>query len=264
MIYPPNVTTSTTAEKPTVSKSFVMCQGQPVEAHPDRLQQHMTDMGVPLFKQRELWLDFVCQNSSPDFADACLARVERLDALLARFAALSAAPPVFQPAVPSASAPKARRNAPSDVADTCFVWLGSYDTDAVEILRGVIRSLAGLSLIPRDADQQAALRRGLGCAVTAAERSSPVPRVRWLGPVDMLHCFVSSLFSQGLITCPGGDACKWTTLLALFVRPDGSLFRPSIRSSRCSNPDKLAQMAHLLAPLALARGKKKNIAPATQ
>ena len=216
---------------------MVECCGKQYSADADVLQRVMTEQRVPLERQMGLWLDFLRQLPDPHWAARCLERAEALQELLDRQRRLAAVAGVnsTSSAVPSSVPLPAQ-------APRHFVWLGEGRGVHADQLRGGIAALARRGIIANDTSQQDALRRGLGLMLNDHERSSPQPWVRWLASSDMLNYLVENLWRQGLIYCVEGQRAKWQTLCGVFLRADGTLFQPSIKSNRCKNPQKIREI----------------------
>ena len=212
---------------------MVECCGMHYPADVDLLQRVMTEQGVPLERQKGLWLDFLRQLPDPRWAAQCLDRAEALHVLLDRHRRLLDAT-----GVKSATAALPAATPVEALAPRHFVWLGEGKGVLAEQLRGGIAGLARRGIIANDSGQQDALRRGLGLMVNDQERRSPQPWVRWLASSDMLNYLIDSLWQRGLIYCVDGRRMKWQTLCGVFLRADGTLYRPAIKSNRCKNPQK--------------------------
>ena len=214
---------------------MVDCLGRQVEASVPEVQRLMTAHGLPPGEQAALWLRLARQYPDPDWMEQCLVAARRMAALvegerevLERLGsgdgfALSA---------------DGLRRPVSPYAERHFEWLGESRGVLVDSVRGGIAAWAARGFISQDAEQQAALRCGLGLTLNAAERQQRAPWVRWLGDADMLNYMIESLWEQQLIYCSGGRRLKWQTLCGVFLHADGSRYEPSIKSNRCSNTEK--------------------------
>lgn len=239
-----HVTAPLSAVNQDSTEKVVECCGELMPADADVLQRVMTRRRLPLEEQMLLWRSFYLQWPDPAFARVCLDRARDIQSLLALDRSL------FPATDHSASSIAASERPLSSTAERHFVWLGDRYAIGVESLRNGIAHLAAAGLIAADRDQQTALRRCLGLALNEQERSSDPPWVLWLGPADMLNHLVDTLWQLGLIHCAGGNRLKWQTLCGAFLRADGSRFTASIKSNRCTNPEKLKTLDRaLLTPL---------------
>ncbi len=223
----------------------------------------MTEQRLPLERQQGLWLDFLRQLPDPHWAALCLDRAEALQELLDRQRRLAAVAGVNSASSASPSPVPLAATAPLH-----FVWLGEGRGVHADQLRGGIMGLARRGIIANDAAQQDALRRGLGMMLNDHERSTPQPWVRWLASSDMLNYLIESLWRRGLIYCVEGQRAKWQTLCGVFLRADGTLFQPSIKSNRCKNDQKRreidAAMLDGLAPMGAPGGMSAIVRPGGQ
>lgn len=248
---PYTVSTPLSTETQPYKEKVVECCGELLPADADLLQRFMTVRRLPLEEQMALWRSFYLQWPDPEWARICLGRARDIQSLLALDRSL------FPGSVDSASSAAVSDRPLSPTAERHFVWLGDRYSIGVEPLRDGISRLAEAGLIASDRDQQAALRRCLGLALNEQERSSNPPWVLWIGPADMLNHLVDTLWQLQLIHCAGGNRLKWQTLCGAFLRADGSRFPASIKSNRCTNPEKLRTLDRaLLDALRFLRGKK--------
>lgn len=223
-----------------VKENVVECCGELLPADADLLQRVMTRRRLPLEEQMLLWRSLYRQWPDPAWARVCLERARDISALLALDRSL------FPPTDHSASTADASEKPLSPTVERHFVWLGDRYAISAEVLRNGISQLASAGLISTDRDQQTALRRCLGLALNEQERSSDPPWVLWIGPADMLNYLIDSLWELRLIHCPGGNRLKWQTLCGAFLRADRSRFPASIKSNRCTNPEKLKTLDRAL------------------
>lgn len=227
------------------------CCGERLPADADLLQRVMTDHRLSLEEQMSLWRSFYRQWPDPEWARVCLEHAREIKTLLDLDKAL------FPGTVNSATTPAVSDTPLSPTAERHFVWLGDRYAIGVDSLRNGIQHLAESGLIASDLDQQTALRRCLGLTLNENERSSDPPWVLWLGPSDMLNYLIDTLWQLGLIHCAGGNRQKWQTLCGAFLRADGTRFATSIKSNRCTNPEKIKTLDHaLLGPLHLLKSVK--------
>ena len=224
--------------------------GELLPADAALLQRRMTLRRLRLEEQMMLWRSFYQQWPDPDWMRECLDHVRDINALLALDRSL------FPDSDNSASSVALPSRPSLPTVERHFVWLGERYGIGVEPLRDGIARLASAGLIASDRCQQQALRRCLGFTVNDEERSSDPPWVLWLGPSDMLNHLVDSLWKLELIHCAGGNRQKWQTLCGAFLRADGTRFSPSIKSNRCSNPEKLKTLDRaILDAMRFLRGK---------
>ena len=199
------------------------------------MQSVMTELGLGPAAQAMEWLRVGRSLPEPQWMETCLAAARRMKAIVEGEREVLAgvggsewfaegAGPAVEPV--------------GEWAERQFEWLGERRGVTVEVLRDGIAALARQGYISPDAGQQAALRRGLGVTVNAAERTSRAPWVTWLGEGDALNYLVDSLWRMELIHCNGGQRYKWQTLCGVFLRSDGSRFSASIKSNRCTNAAK--------------------------
>lgn len=207
--------------------------GEMLPADAALLQERMTRRHLSFEEQMALWRSFYQQLRDPQWARECLKRVSDIQSILALEQSL------FPSSVDSASSATAHARPSQSTVERHFVWLGDRFAIGAEPLRDGIARLASAGLIGSELTQQQALRRCLGLALNEQERTSDPPWVIWLGPSDMLNHLIDTLWQLGLIHCAGGNRQKWQTLCGAFLRADGTRFSPSIKSNRCSNPEKL-------------------------
>lgn len=207
--------------------------GEWLPADADVLQREMARRGLSLEEQKRQWRRFSHQWVDLVWIRLCLGKVREIDELQALEKSL------FPDSVNPASADLLPERPLQATVERHFVWLGDRRGVGTEVLRNGISQLAAAGLIAIDNEQQQALRRCLGLSLNEQERSSDPPWVLWLGPSDMLNCLVDSLWKMNLIHCAGGNRMKWQTLCGAFLRADGTRFAPSIKSNRCSNPEKI-------------------------
>lgn len=224
--------------------------GELLPADAALLQRRMTMRRLPLEEQMALWRNLYRQWPDPDWVRECLERVRDIKSLISLDRTL------FPASDNSASSAIVSARPTQPTVERHFVWLGDRYAIGVEPLRDGIAHLAAAGLIASDRGQQQALRRCLGLTVNDDERSSDPPWVLWLGPSDMLNHLVDTLWKLELIHCAGGNRQKWQTLCGAFLRADGTRFTPSIKSNRCTNPEKLKTLDRaLLSALRFLRGK---------
>ena len=221
--------------EPDVYAKICECCGRKVEATPEAVQAVMTELRLSPAAQAVEWLRVGRSLPEPEWLELCNRAAHRMkDIVLGEQEVIDAVGGSEWFAEGGG-----QRAMPADtLADRQFEWLGERRGVTVEVLRDGIAALARQGFISPDAEQQAALRRGLGVAVNTAERTSRAPWVRWLGEGDALNYLVDSLWRMELIHCSGGQRYKWQTLCGVFLRSDGSRFSPSIKSNRCTNAAK--------------------------
>ena len=219
---------------------MVECCGERLPADAALLQRVMTSPNIGLKEQLPLWRSFYRQWPDPAWARVCIERAKEIKSLLAEERSL------FSGSDDSAASLLAPERPLPAAAERHFVWLGDRYAIGVDTLRGGIQQLAEAGLIASDREQQTAFRRCLGLALNEQERSSNPPWVLWLGPSDMLNHLVDSLWQLGLIHCAGGNRQKWQTLCGAFLRADGTRFPASIKSNRCTNPEKFRTLDRAL------------------
>lgn len=218
---------------------MVECCGRPVAATVEAVQSLLTAQGLDAAEQAREWLRVARRRPDPAWMELCMAQAERMTALVQRERAVLDA---VGGSEGFAEGGGGRRQPAGPLAERRFEWLGDCRGIPLEVLRDGVGELARRGFIAPDADQQAALRRGLGVAVNAAERTSRAPWVRWLGEADALNYLVDSLWRMELLHCAGGRRYKWQTLCGVFLRADGSCFEPSIKGNRCLNAAKRRQI----------------------
>lgn len=221
--------------KPAVSSATVDCFGVSVPAAVDEVQRVLTTRGLTAAEQAEAWLELARQYPDPDWMERCLAAARRMTALVEAEREVRA---TLGTGDGSALGLDGRRRPASSLAERHFEWLGASRGVLVESVRGGIAALAARGFISPDAEQQAALRCGLGLTLNTAERTQRAPWVRWLGDSDVLNYLVDSLWEHEVIYCSGGRRLKWQTLCGVFLRSDGTCFEPSIKNNRCTNTEK--------------------------
>lgn len=220
---------------PSLDTGMVTCCGEVVPVDEAEVQRVMTLHGLSPAEQAREWLRLMHRHAEPEWMEVCARSAERMAALVRAEREVQA---VVGGCVDYASGGQ-RRQMPSDgLAQRHFEWLGAEKNVHVDQVRTAIGALVRMGYISSDAEQQAALRRGLGIAVNEMERQSRAPWVRWMGDADALNYLVDTLWKRQLIYCSGGQRQKWRTLCGVFLRDDGSLFDPTIKSNRCTNPGK--------------------------
>ena len=240
----------------------IRCCGVETQADVAEVQRLMTEHGLTAAEQAREWLHVERQWPEPSWMEQCIGAAERMKALVEREQAVEA---VVGAGVDSAIAADGRRRPQSALAERQFEWLGERQGVPVEVVRDGIERLAACGFLSREAEQQAALRRGLGWALNASERSSRAPWVRWTGEGDALNYLVDSLWQMELIYCSGGRRYKWQTLCGVFLRGDGSRFEPSIKSNRCENEKKRRAVDEaMLDGLRFVAGGWRPFVPAAQ
>lgn len=230
----PDEAPGTMDEVPTYD-GVLTCCGEVVAADAAAVQRVMTSHLLTASQQGREWVRLSHLYPEPQWIEECLRAARRMAAAVEEERAVME---VLGGGVDFAE-PAGRRRRPADVlALRHFEWLGERRKVPVEVVRDGIVALARGGFISDDAEQQAALRRGLGIAVNNAERNSRAPWVRWMGSDDTLHYLVASLWDMDLIYCSGGLRDKWKTLCGVFLRADATLYETSIKSCRCRNDAK--------------------------
>lgn len=214
-----------------------VCCGRRVAATEGAVQSLMTTLGLTPGEQAVEWLRVGRSRPEPEWLECCLAAARRMAAVVEGEREVLEA---VGGSVDLATGVSAPRQPVGELAERHFEWLGESRGITVDVLRDGIAALARQGYISPDASQQAALRRGLGVSLNAAERSSRAPWVRWLGESDALNYLVDSLWRMQLIHCPGGQRYKWQTLCGVFLHASGARYEPSIKSNRCGNAAKRA------------------------
>lgn len=211
------------------------CCGVAVAADEAEVQRVMTSRRLTADAQAREWLRLSHLYTDPSWMELCLQRARRMALAVKEEQEIMA---MIGGSVDFAeTAPRHRR--PADgLAERHFEWLGERYKVPVEVVRDGIASLARSGYISPDAEQQAALRRGLGIAVNSAERNSRAPWVRWIGSDDALNYLIDSLWEMELIYCSGGRRDKWKTLCGVFLRSDESCYEPTIKGCHCRNDAK--------------------------
>ena len=210
----------------------VECCGVRVPCDVAEVQHVMTLRGLDASAQAYEWLRLGRSYPEPSWMERCVAQARHMAELVRGEQEVLT---VVGGSVDLSAGATGRRYPTGPLAERQFEWLGDRRGVPVEVVRDGIAQLAARGFVSRDAEQQAALRRGLGLTVNAAERSSRAPWVRWMGEGDALNYLVDSLWRLELIHCTGGQRYKWQTLCGVFLRSDGSRFEPSIKSNRCTN-----------------------------
>ena len=219
-------------EASDIEEPLLECCGVEVRADVAEVQRVMTLRGLDAAAQAREWLRLGRRHPEPEWMERCVAQARRMAELVRGEQEVLA---VVGGIGDLAAAAGGRRMPAGPLAERQFEWLGDRRGVPVEVVRDGIARLAAQGFVSRDAEQQAALRRGLGLTVNAAERSSRATWVRWMGEGDALNYLVDSLWRLDLIYCTGGQRYKWQTLCGVFLRSDGSCFEPSIKSNRCTN-----------------------------
>ena len=161
--------------KPDVSTGRVTCFGQVVPAVVPEVQRLMTERGLTASEQAEAWLHLSRQYTDPDWMERCMEAARRMASLVDAEREVRA---TLGTGAGSALGLDGRKRPLSALAERHFEWLGATRGVPVESVRGGIASLASRGFISSDAEQQAALRCGLGLALNAAERQQRAPWVR--------------------------------------------------------------------------------------
>lgn len=213
----------------------LVCCGVAVEADAAAVQRVMTSRRLSADEQAREWVRLSHLYTDPSWVEQCLHHARRMATAVQEEREIMAiiGGGVDLPCVGG------RRRMPADgLAERHFEWLGERRRVPLEVVRDGIGSLARSGYISDDAEQQAALRRGLGIAVNSAERNSRAPWVRWMGGDDALNYLINSLWEMELIYCSGGRRDKWKTLCGVFVRQDETLYETTIKGCRCRNDAK--------------------------
>lgn len=211
------------------------CCGETVASDAEAVQRVMTRHSLSAEAQGREWIRLSHELTDPEWGDECRRRARRMaEAVREEREILS----MLGGTVGDVSAAEGVRRPADGLAERHFEWIGGRQRVPVEVVRDGITALARSGFIGDDADQQAALRRGLGIALNPAERTSRAPWVYWMGGDGGLHYLISSLWDMGLIYCSGGVRDKWETLCGVFLHPDGSRFERKIRGSRCRSETK--------------------------
>lgn len=201
---------------------------------PDRaLLEHLIGLDrVPLEAQPALWQGFARDYPVAGWVRECQAQIRLLFELCDEAHAISAR-------IESASSVPAPVQPLGTSAERHFLWHGDRMGITVDILRDGIQNLALKGLIHNSEAQRSALRIGLGLTLNADERALDPQWVVWLGHADMLRHMIDTMWNLDVIGSAGGQREKWRTLCGLFVQPDGSRYKPKIKTNTCTNPDKL-------------------------
>lgn len=211
------------------------CCGVAVRADAEAVQRVMTQHSLPAGEQAREWLRLSHAYADPGWMELCRQRARRMAEAVQEEREIMA---MLGGSVDFASAEGGRKRPSGELAERHFEWLGARKRVPLEVVRDGITALARCGFIGDDADQQAALRRGLGIAVNGVERSSRAPWVRWMGTDDALNYLVDSLWKMELIYCSGGPRDKWKTLCGVFLRADDTCYETNIKGCRCRNETK--------------------------
>lgn len=221
----------------------VVCCGKKMPANPELIQAEMVSNHQNAYQQALEWRRLAGQYTDPEWMRLCVGNAEAMVELWHRVCALDEA---LGQGDNFATAHNGRRKPVSSLAECHFEWLGDRGGREsgvqASVVRGGIAELAERGFLSRDQEQQDAMRRGLGLALNASERSSRAPWVRWMGDGAVLNYLVDSLWEMHLIHCSGGQHMKWQTLCGIFLRRDGTCFETSIKSNRCCNEYKRQQI----------------------
>lgn len=217
-------------------EATVSCCGDKIPADFSSVREAMISHKMDARQQALEWRRLAAQYADPDWMEECIAMSEKMVRLWQRECEIDRA---LGQSENCATGADGRKRPLSPLAVSHFEWLGDRQGSDCQVqastLRGGIANLAEKDYISRDQEQQDAMRRGLGLALNAGERSSQAPWVIWLGDGAALNYIIDSLWRMGLIHCSGGQKRKWQTLCGIFLRSDGTLFTPAIKSNRCTN-----------------------------
>lgn len=206
------------------------CCGEVVSADAAEVQRIMTARSLSADRQAREWLRLSHLCTDPSWIETCLQNARRMAEAVQEERAIVA---LLGDSVDFAEGDGRRRRPADALAERHFEWLGARRKVPVEVVRDGIVALARGGFISDDAEQQAALRRGLGIAVNNAERNSRAPWVRWMGGDDALNYLIGNLWQMELIYCSGGQRDKWKTLCGVFLRADDTRYETTIKSCRC-------------------------------
>ena len=211
---------------------LLTCCGERVVADGAEVQRVMTAQCLPAERQAREWVRLSHVYTEPEWIEMCLKNARRMASAVQEERAIMS---IIGGSVDLEEPPGRRRRPGDGLAERHFEWLGERHRVPLEVVRDGIVALARSGFISDDAEQQAALRRGLGIAVNSVERTTRAPWVRWMGADDALNYLISGLWELDLIYCSGGLRDKWKTLCGVFLRADETCYETSIKSSRCRN-----------------------------
>lgn len=211
------------------------CCGETVARDAEAVQRVMTCHSLSAEAQGREWIRLSHELTDPEWGDECRRRARRMAEAVREEREILA---MLGAAVGDVSADGTLPRPADGLAERHFEWIGGRKRVPVEVVRDGITALARGGFIGDDAEQQAALRRGLGIALNPAERTSRAPWVYWMGGAGGLHYLISSLWDMELIYCSGGVRDKWETLCGVFLLPDGSRFGRKIRGCCCRSERK--------------------------
>ena len=209
----------------------VMCCGVAVAADEAEVQRVMIERTLSAEAQAREWLRLSYLSGVPSWIECCIKNARKMTELACAQREIRQ---TLDGNVDLALSAGTRLTPSDGLAERHFEWLGEGRHVPVGVVRDGIMRLADQGYISHDADQQAALRRGLGINVNHDERTSRAPWVRWLADADALNYLVDSLWQMELIYCSGGRRYKWQTLCGMFLRCDGTRYDTSIKSNRCT------------------------------
>lgn len=154
------------------------------------------------------------------FAEACTARVERIEALQRRRAeALQR----FRVRCQDGVGRRGLRQPAAEVAVYRFVPLWGATDEHADIVDDMLRRLAAEGYFLATGDALRDLRQGLGYYRRGEDTLRLRHPVRWLGGLNALHWWINLMFADRcrLIGTATGRPKKWVTAASLFLDRDG-------------------------------------------
>lgn len=206
---------------------MLRCCGEEVKADAAEVQRVMTRHGLTYRAQGREWIRLSHAFCEPSWMELCRRQARRMVEAMADERELVAA---LGGGVDFASTAEGAPRPVEALAERHFTWVAKQPKVVVEMVSGGIMNLARGGFISDDMEQQAALRRGLGIALNAAERTSRAPWLYWLGGDSGLHYLIKTLWDMHLIYCSGGERDKWKTVCGFVLHADGSPFEPKLRA----------------------------------
>lgn len=206
---------------------MLRCCDEEVKADAAEVQRVLTRHKLSYREQGLEWIRLSHEHCDPAWMELCRQKARQMVDAREEERELLAALDV---GVDFASTPEGVQRPVDTLAERHFTWVAKQPKVVVEMVSGGIMNLARGGFISDDMEQQAALRRGLGIALNAAERTSRAPWLYWLGGDSGLHYLIKSLWDMHLIYCSGGERDKWKTVCGFVLHADGSRYEPKLRA----------------------------------
>ena len=175
---------------------MLRCCDEEVKADAAEVQRVLTRHKLSYREQGLEWIRLSHEHCDPAWMELCRRKAQQMVDAREEERELLAALGV---GVDFASTPEGVQRPVDTLAERHFTWVAKQPKVVVEMVSGGIMNLARGGFISDDMEQQAALRRGLGIALNAAERTSRAPWLYWLGGDSGLHYLIKSLWDKAIV-----------------------------------------------------------------